>query len=393
MSLWDAKARKWIVGRRNWEEKLAAAFSEDDEVVWFHCASLGEFEQGRPVIEEVRRRFPEGKVLLTFFSPSGYEKRKDYSYVDFVSYLPLDTRRNAKKFLEIVSVQKAIFIKYEFWYYFLNEISKRSVPLYLASGNFRPQQIFFSWYGKWYLKVLGFFTHIFVQGSDSEVLLRKHGITEVSVAGDTRFDRVLAIAEKAKEIESVRQFVGKEKVLIAGSTWEKDEKIIKDLCSAHKNLKLILAPHEPTESNIERLRSWFPAHVLFSDLNNGREQEDSGKDVKVLIVNTIGHLSSLYKYGTIAYIGGGFGKGIHNILEASAAGLPVMFGQNYKRFREAVELNKAGGAFGIKDEEEAFMFMSKLMNEEAFYLQSSDISREYTKGRVGATKLILDQVF
>ncbi len=390
VSAWNSKAAKWIAGRKNWELELAGKFKEDDQVVWFHCASLGEFEQGRPIIEMVREQFPQYKILLTFFSPSGYEKRKNFAAADAVCYLPLDTRSNARKLLALVPVQKAIFIKYEFWYHFLHGLNRQGIPVYLASGHFSSSHLLFRWYAGWYRKFLKLFDHIFLQDPTSEELLRSHHIDRVSVAGDTRFDRVVAINGKGGAKDKVSRFVGNRSLIIAGSTWEKDEVIIRYAFEKVKGrCKWIIAPHEPSRQNIRRLQEFFPDHLLFSELDGA---ENVGP-ADVLIVDTIGHLSSLYRFASMAYIGGGFGKGIHNILEATAAGLPVLFGPNYYRFREAVELRNAGAAYVVEHPEDALFVIGELLNNSELLKERSQIALNYTISRTGATRKIVDFVF
>ncbi len=390
VSAWNSKAAKWIAGRKGWEKELAGAFSRDDRVVWFHCASLGEFEQGCPIIEMVREEYPQYRILLTFFSPSGFEKRKGYAAADVVCYLPLDTRSGVKRFLALVPVHAAIFIKYEFWYHFLRGLNRQGIPVYLASGHFNSSQLFFRWYGGWYRKFLKRFTHIFVQDSSSAELLERYGIDRVRVAGDTRFDRVTAINGNGSKKKQMGYFAGNLPVLIAGSTWERDEVIIRQSRSEMKEkIKWVIAPHEPSEQNIERLKQWFPDFLLFSEMLNGSMKQDAG----VLIVDTMGHLSSLYRYGFMAYIGGGFGRGIHNILEATAAGLPVMFGPNHERFREAVELKNDGAAYVVEHVEDMVIIISGFLSNEELLKERSQIALNYTVGRTGATGRIVDFVF
>ncbi|MEX0980849.1 MAG: glycosyltransferase N-terminal domain-containing protein [Bacteroidales bacterium] len=390
VSVWNSKAAKWIAGRRRWEKELTGKFSEGDQVVWFHCASLGEFEQGRPIIEMVREQFPKYKILLTFFSPSGYEKRKNFAAADAVCYLPLDTRSNARKFLAMVPVQKAIFIKYEFWYHFLHGLNRQGIPVYLASGHFSRSHLLFRWYAGWYRKFLQLFTHIFVQDPISEELLRSRNIDRVSVAGDTRFDRVVAINGKGEQREEVSRFVSGLPLVIAGSTWEKDEVIIRQVRDEFKGrCKWIIAPHEPSRQNVRRLQEYFPDHLLFSKLDRAENVNRSD----VLIVDTIGHLSSLYRFGSLSYIGGGFGKGIHNILEATAAGLPVLFGPNFQRFREAVEMQNAGAAYVVEHQEDALIIIGEFLNNSGLLKERSQIALNYTVSRTGATKKIVDFVF
>lgn len=389
VSIWNPKAAKWISGRKNWRRELQGVFTGKDRVIWFHCASLGEFEQGRSLIEKVRKKYPDRRLLLTFFSPSGYEKRKNYTEVDHVCYLPLDTRRNARDFLKMVPAEMVFFIKYEFWQHFLRRIHMEKISLYLASGNFQKRHLFFRFYGGWFRKVFNYFTHIFVQDSYSMELLNEHGINHVTVAGDTRFDRVAQISVKNGIKEEIMKFKSDKQIIIAGSTWEKDELLIR---AAYNNLKgrckWIIAPHEPSDKNLLRLKHSFPEHLLYTDLISG-----SDKTADVLIVNTIGHLSSLYKYGSIAYIGGGFGKGIHNILEATAAGLPVVIGPNFRRFREAVELQIAGAAYVVEQDSELTGKLRELLDNQALLKKCSQIAENYTFSNTGATDKIVDFVF
>ncbi len=389
-SVRNTKASKWVSGRKNWKKRLSGKFGSTDRVIWFHCASLGEFEQGRPVIEMIRERYPVYRIVLTFFSPSGFEKRKDFAAVDLVMYLPLDTKSNVKAFLELVPVQIAFFIKYEFWFHYLKELTDKKIPSYLVSGHFNSKQLFFRWYGGWYRSFLKRFTHIFVQDHRSVELLEKYGIYRVSVAGDTRFDRVAAIVGNGSWNKQMAQFLGDLPVLIAGSTWEKDEMIIRKVRSQLKEqLKLVIAPHEPTEQSIRRLQQWFPDNLLFSDLQNDTSMQGAG----VLIVDTMGHLSSLYRYGSMAYIGGGFGHGIHNILEATAAGMPVMFGPNYQRFREAVELKSDCAAYVVGHSGDLLAVIRGFIENKELLKERSQRALNYTFSRTGATSRIVDFVF
>ncbi|MCF8225824.1 MAG: 3-deoxy-D-manno-octulosonic acid transferase [Bacteroidales bacterium] len=386
---WNSKARKWIHGRQSWKEELQGIFKEDDRVIWVHCSSLGEFEQGRPIIEKLKERSSGSKVLITFFSPSGYEKRKNYAFADHVAYLPLDTRRNAENFLELVPVEKAIFIKYEFWFHFLFALHKQKIPLYLVSGIFRRSQLFFKWYAVWYRKLLYFFTHFFVQDEDSLNALGMLGLKNVTVSGDSRFDRVLKISSNVEKYPALEKYAGGRPVLIAGSTWMKDERLLKQVCdNVPVNLNFIIAPHEPTFKTIERLKRFFPNHLLLSEINGNPVSERT-----VIIVNTIGHLSSLYQYADIAYIGGGFSKGIHNILEAAAASMPVIFGPNYINFREANELVELGAAFPVQNAGDALTLVRKFLENADELRNKSKIARNYTEQHGGATNIILDHIF
>ncbi|MEZ5069486.1 MAG: glycosyltransferase N-terminal domain-containing protein [Bacteroidales bacterium] len=385
LALWNPKARLWVRGRRNWEEPLEKALGGRGPVLWYHCASLGEFEQGRPVLEAMKEACPDKAVLLTFFSPSGYEKRKDYPGADHVMYLPLDTRRNARRFFDRVQVDAAIFIKYEFWYHFLTSLHRRQIPTYLASGIFRPGQIFFRWYGGWYRGFLRSFTHIFVQNQESARLLESAGIRSVSVAGDTRFDRVKKAAETPYAHPGVEAFVKGHRVLVAGSTWEPDEALLEEVRGRlDPDLRWIIAPHELSAAHVKKLQSRFPGSVLFSGLAG-----DPPAGARVLIVDSIGQLSYLYRYGLLAYIGGGFGKGIHNILEAAVYGNPVVFGPAWEKFTEAREMLAIGAAFHIASTEEMLSTVHQQLEDSKLLKTSSDLARNYVLERLGATSRIV----
>jgi 3-deoxy-D-manno-octulosonic-acid transferase len=388
ISPWNPKAKLWLEGRRHWYAKLQGALGRDEKVIWFHCASLGEFEQGRPVIEGIRELLPGRKILLTFFSPSGYEKRKDYSGADYVMYLPLDTRKNAHKFLDLLSIEMAFFIKYEFWYHFLKQLRSKEVPVYLASGNFRSGQLFFRWYGSWYRRFLDLFTHIFVQNKDSETLLAGIAYHRVSVAGDTRFDRVHELKQTPFSHPALEDFGKDSPIIVAGSTWEKDEQLL-----AHAYNELgekvywIIAPHELSEGHIRSLQERFPGSVRYTEL---KEKVPNG--CRVILVDTIGKLSFLYRYGALAYLGGGFGKGIHNILEAATYGSPVIFGPEHAKFSEAIELSSLGGAFPIESETELLLTIRQQLENPKLLKTTSQIASNFVSERIGATSVILDKV-
>jgi 3-deoxy-D-manno-octulosonic-acid transferase len=387
-SLWNPKAKKWIRGRKGWYRDLKDAFGPDDEVIWFHCASLGEFEQGRPLMEEMSSRFPSQKILLTFFSPSGYEKRKSYEKADHVMYLPLDTPRNARLLSGALNLKVVVFIKYEFWYHILRQLSKRGTPLFLASGIFRSGQLFFQWYGKWYRKFLECFTHIFVQHEASMLLLKKIGIDRVSVAGDTRFDRVQQAAATPFHHPTLEQMTQGRNTIVAGSTWEPDEQLLEELfLQLPEEVCWIIAPHELSASHIARLQKRFPGSILFSALD-----EEIRPETRVVIIDSIGLLSYLYRLGTLAYLGGGFGKGIHNILEAATYGIPVIFGPNYHKFREAVELAHLQGGFPVQDGKELLSTVHQQLNDKELLKSSSEIAGNYVMERVGATLVIVNEV-
>lgn len=340
-ALFNPKAKQWVVGRKNLFVKLEEAVKGEENVVWFHSASLGEFEQGRPVIESFKEKYPQYKVMLTFFSPSGYEVRKNYEGADFIFYLPPDFARNAKRFMDIVQPKMAFFIKYEFWHHYLKELKKRNVPTYIFSTIFRPDQLFFKSYGGFHRKMLTAFTHLFVQNQESVDLLNNIGFTNATLTGDTRFDRVYTIATGSKTLPQVEGFSQGREVLIAGSTWPRDEEhIIKYLNETENSYKYIIAAHEVDEDHINNITSKIQkTWVRYTKAT--KEEIDAAE---VLVIDCIGVLSSLYRYGTVSYIGGGFGRGIHNTLEAATFGLPVIFGPNYHKFQEAKDLIEIGAS-------------------------------------------------
>jgi len=389
-ALFNPKARKWVEGRRNWRQQYQADMVGASGVLWVHAASLGEFEQGRPLIEAFRTRHPDWKIVLSFFSPSGYEIRKNYPYADLICYLPADTRRNARDFLDIIRPDAAIFVKYEFWGNYLHELKKRNTPTLLVSALFRPEQPFFQWYGAYWRDMLRCFTHFFVQNKDAENLLQSIGFHNITVAGDTRVDRVLTIAAQAPENELVAAFTaGQAPVLIAGSSWEADEKIYLPVLQEpeFQYLKLIIAPHDVAESNV--VRTYQSVKKDDSKITRySRADKKTSAAARVLLIDNIGLLNTLYRYGTIAYIGGGFGKGIHNTLEPAAFGLPVIFGPAYRKFEEARQLLELGGAFSVKSSAELADILRKLQ-EPDFYKQSSEAALGWLEQNKGATEKIL----
>ncbi len=387
-SPFNVKARRWLKGRRGMWKKLRKNIPSGSEVFWFHCSSLGEFEQGRPVIEEIRRRKPDCFILLTFFSPSGYELRKNYPGADLVSYLPLDTRFNAWRFINFVRPAAVYFIKYEFWYYFLRTLYKKKIPVFLVSAKFRDDQAFFKWYGTWYRKFLNYFRFFFVQDQASAELLATIGLKNTLVTGDTRFDRVYAIAERSYDYPKIEKFREGKKIIVAGSTWDRDEEILVSFINhSPENVRFILAPHEISSRKIYRLVEMIESPVVrFTD-----EEKSSFAAARVLLIDTIGHLSSVYKYGDIAYIGGGFGRGIHNILEAATYGLPVVFGPNYHKFLEAKEMLENEAAFPISDYSSLERIFSRLLDDGSFRATASAKAREYVISRIGSTRKIVDE--
>lgn len=394
-SLWNLKAKKWLEGRKNILRDLeisVAALTKDRHAgfIWMHCASLGEFEQGRPVLESLRNNYPGHKILLTFFSPSGYEVRKNYSGADLIFYLPIDSKKNATTFLKIVQPSLAIFVKYEFWFHYLHELKKQNIPTILISAIFHPHQSFFKWYGRLHRYMLSCFIQTFVQNIYSKELLLNigHGIN-VQVSGDTRFDRVSDICKQFNSVPAIENFVDRKKILVAGSTWREDEKLLQGLLISFPELKMIIAPHEIHASHIHELKNRFPTALLFSQLKN----EKSPATSNCLIIDNIGMLSSLYHYAHISYIGGGFNEsGIHNILEAAVYNKPIIFGPNYSKFKEATDLLKSGAAISVKDNKELEKVLENLLSNDDHYQHISTIAGDYVTENTGATKMIVNYI-
>lgn len=381
------KPRKMMKGHWVVYKLLRQQIEPGCKYIWFHAASLGEFEQGRPLIERIRDEYPEYKILLTFFSPSGYEVRKNYRGADVVCYLPFDKPRNVRKFLDIVSPCMAFFIKYEFWKNYLDELGSRGIPVYSVSSIFRRDQIFFKWYGGSYRNVLKNFDRLFVQNESSKRFLAKIGVNRVSVVGDTRFDRVLQIRREAKELPLVQKFKGDSLVIVAGSSWGPDEDLFLNYFNSHENVKLIIAPHVIDENHlVEIVGKLKRPYVRYT-----RADEQNVKQADCLIVDCFGLLSSIYRYGEIAYVGGGFGVGIHNTLEAAVYGIPVLFGPNYKKFMEAVQLIEAGGAFSINNYEELEDLFDRLMVSD-YRQNTGKMAGDYVLGNTGATDKILKEI-
>lgn len=387
------KARQMATGWRQVPQALSK-LSADKPTVWFHAASLGEFEQARPVLEAYRQRHPDHQVLVTFFSPSGYEVRKNYSQADAVCYLPMDTPGNVRRFLDAAHPDKVFFVKYEFWYNYLNALRQRGIDTYIFSAIFRPEQYFFKWYGGWFLRQIGLcFKHLFVQNEESLRLLKGHGISHCSQAGDTRFDRVHQIAQAAEPDAVVERFLQDHDgtVLVAGSTWPPDEQILAHVRDANDDWfpgKIILAPHVINEDHLKQIETLFPDSIRYSQLKQSSNQ--TTKQYQVLIIDNIGLLSKLYRYATVAYIGGGFGVGIHNILEAVAYGKPVVFGPNYHKFQEAHDIIARGGGWSIQGEYdmEEGGFMHLITHPEAL-MKASLACIEYMNRNLGSTDIIL----
>jgi len=383
-ALFSEKPRQWVRGRKNWPTRLQKGIEsiEEGPVIWVHCASLGEFEQGRPLIEWLKENQPSYKILLTFFSPSGYEIRKNYDQADLIFYLPLDTAANARQFIQMVQPHLAIFVKYEFWFHYLNTLQERRIPHVLISAIFRENHLFFKSYGGFFRSILRKFDHLFVQDEDSKVRLEAIGINQVLVAGDTRIDRVLAIAGQDRRFPLIDAFAAEQPVFVVGSSWSPDEAIL--IPFFNKKLptdwKVIIAPHEIKESSITALEEslTLPA-IRFSE---GNPENVSSK--KVLIIDNIGMLSALYRYGRLAYIGGGFGVGIHNTLEPIAFGLPVIFGPKYQKFAEAVTLARNGGTYAVETATEFEQIFERLCKEEQYH-NARKAARGYVEQNQGAT--------
>lgn len=386
----NPKAAQMVAGHKVVFDYLKENRKAGDRYLWFHAASLGEFEQGRPLIEEIRRSYPQYKIALTFFSPSGYEVRKNYAGADMICYLPLDTPANVNRFLDLLQPEKAFFIKYEFWANYLNALHKRHIPVYLFSAIFRPEQVFFKWYGNFFRRLLNVYDCIFVQDTPSANLLRNIGISQIETAGDTRFDRVGEICRQAKELPLIARFrEGAPFVMVAGSSWPKDEDILIDHFNRHPEMKLIIAAHEIHESHLADIIGKLKRpYVRYSELT-----EANAAQAHCLIIDCIGLLSSVYRYGDAAYIGGGFGVGIHNVLEAAVYGIPVLFGPNYGKFREARELIARKGAFSIENQEQYDSLTDRLMSDAAFCGESGKLAGSYVEANAGATRTILERVF
>lgn len=392
-SLFSKKVRMMWQGEHQAFRILKERVNPNDKYIWFHAASLGEFEQGRPLIEHIRKEHPEYKILLTFFSPSGYEVRKNYEGADICCYLPLDTIRNARRFLRLIRPAMAFFIKYEFWYNYLHILKHRGVPAYSVSSIFRPDQVFFQWYGRGYRKVLDCFTHFFVQNEESRELLRQIGIDRATVVGDTRFDRVLQIKEASKQLPLIEAFVGTAeqqptKVFVAGSSWEPDEDIFIKYFNEHKDWKLIIAPHVIGENHLKAIVSKLDRKVTRYSVAT----TESARQADCIIIDCFGLLSSIYHYGSVSYIGGGFGNGIHNVLEAAVWSVPVVFGPNNKHFQEAQGLLKVQGGYQIENYQEFAELMNRFDNNADFLAQSGKQAGLFVSSRAGATQKIIDNI-
>jgi 3-deoxy-D-manno-octulosonic-acid transferase len=389
-SLFHAKAREWVIGRRNWQIGLKTALAgKPGKRLWMHCASLGEFEQGRPVLEAWRRRNPEQVIVLTFFSPSGYKHQKAAGLADVVAYLPLDGPKASREFVDLLDPGCVLFVKYEFWHYYSMALFQRQIPLFCISAIFRPGQIFFRPYGSFFLRILKRYTCLFVQDEDSFRLLRSHGIADVLVTGDTRFDRVIQNAGRPFSHPVVEAFCHNRPVLVAGSTWPADEELLNKFTERFPDIALIIAPHEIGDERLDRLSSVFgPDTIRLSKVDAG----SMPTGIKVLIVDSIGMLSSLYRYGKYAYVGGGFGAGIHNTLEAAVYGVPVFFGPHYSKFREAVVMVDEGCAFSVDGVDSLASVLSDMEEDAEKHETVSRKAARFVEGQAGATDRIMDKI-
>ena len=390
-SLFSLQARQWWQGRRHLLDLLKEKCQGKQNIIWIHSASLGEFEQGKPLMERLRKDHPECSILLTFFSPSGYEIRKNEPLADVVTYLPADTLHNVRRFLDIVQPKAAIFIKYEYWFNYMDALYKRHIPFYYISAIYRPTQHFFKWYGGWFVRQLKKCTHFFVQNTISQQLLNSIGIHHVTIAGDTRFDRVYAIAQQDFTLDFALRFKGDSQLIVAGSTWEPDEQLLRQVFDAvHDRYKLILAPHMIDNEHIKIIKNIFSDYkvICYSEME-GQPLED----FEVLIIDTIGLLSKIYKYSDISYIGGAFGKGLHNILEAGVFGVPLFFGPKYSKFNEAVELVSRGGAFSVLTADEMTTRIQQFSAQPEQYRAVCDICRQFVEENLGAVDKIMAEQF
>ena len=387
-ALFDSKLGLFLNGRNETFKLLEKNISKTDIVFWVHAASLGEFEQGRPIIEKFKKSNPTVKIVLTFFSPSGYEVRKNYDQADVVCYLPIDSKRNVKKFLDIIHPSHAVFVKYEFWPNLLNELKRRNISTILISGIFRKEQAFFNWYGQFMKKALTAFSYFFVQDQNSEDLLKSIGFNNVKACGDTRFDRVLEITQQDNSLDFIHKFVGDKHVLVAGSTWKEDEELLVEYINtkSDKQEKFIIAPHNIVGHEIETLKQSISKKVvLFSEMENKDLNE-----FDVFIADTIGILTKIYSYAHVAYVGGGYTKsGVHNVLEPASYGVPVLIGPNFRKFNEAKQLVANGGCLVVDTQEKLCLTLQEFVRDEARLKEVSDISYNYVKSKTGATDQIL----
>lgn len=387
----NPKAKKWLTGRKDIFATINSQLpTPDSRLVWMHCASLGEFEQGRPLLEELKMQYPQQKIVLTFFSPSGYEVMKDYKGADHIFYLPMDSVENATKFLDTVNPALVLWVKYEYWFYYLTEIKQRNIPTILVSGIFRKDQPFFKWYGAIWKQMLDSFTHFFVQNDESKQLLATLGFTKnVTINGDTRFDRVLEIAANFTPVDGIAGFCGDAPVIVAGSTWEEDEIELLHFVNVNKHVKFIIAPHEIDKSNLKDVKEEFPDSIFYSEL-----EDKQLSTANVLIIDNIGMLSRLYKYATITYVGGGYGAdGVHNVLEAAVYGKPVVFGPVYEKYYEAIGLVSSGGAISIDGGPVKLeTVLNGLLQDETERKKRGEAAEQFVLDNAGASKKIMQYI-
>lgn len=386
ISPFHAKAKLWVDGRQDILNRIEQTVEKGHKYIWFHFASLGEFEQGRSVLERIKKSFPQEKIVLTFFSPSGYEIRKNTALADYVFYLPQDTALNARRFIEIIQPKFVVFTKYEYWYHYFKELNKRGIRLLMISAIFREDQIFFKPYGGFFKKILQNVSYYFAQNTDSVHMLKWIGITQAGLAGDTRFDRVVELPLQHKSIANVERFVGHSKVLVAGSTWAPDEELLAKLSTQYPQWKFIIAPHEIQTTHIAEIQDKFPNALLFSKFDSYTEQDIQRQ--QVLVIDNIGMLSSLYYYGDVAYIGGGFGVGIHNTLEAATYGIPVIFGPKYEKYKEAVDLVTLMAGFSIYNQIELDQLFAELQID-LKRIECGNAAKRYVQQNAGATQIIM----
>lgn len=386
LALFNAKARLLVNGRKDLLKHIEQTVEQGQKYIWFHFASLGEFEQGRSVMEQIKQRHPLEKIIVTFFSPSGYEIRKNTPLADYVFYLPADTAKNARKFLDIIDPKFAVFTKYEYWYHYFNELNKRKIRLLMISAIFREEQVFFKQYGGFFRSILKKVSYFFTQNTDSVNMLKWIGITNAGLAGDTRFDRVVELPKQHQEISEAARFSQNHETIVAGSTWPADEEILKVLLENNKSLKAIIAPHEIHAEHIDSIKKLFPKALLFSKFSTYTDEQITSS--QVLVIDNIGMLSALYYYGRMAYIGGGFGAGIHNTLEAATYGMPVIFGPKYEKFQEAIDLLELGAGFSVSSENDLNEIYTALQNSEK-HLMASRAAKNYVQQRSGATQIIM----
>lgn len=397
LGFYNEKARQWVNGRKDVFLKLTKAFEHNDSpVIWMHCASLGEFEQGRPILEALKETYPNHKILLSFFSPSGYEVRKNYAGADYITYLPIDSAHNAKDFFKIVQPSLILFVKYEFWYHYAAQAAKKNIPLVLVSGIFREGQSFFKWYGNFYRSILKNFSYFFVQDNVSAHLLNGIGFTDtVAISGDTRFDRVITIASQFEPIPIIEKFCANHTTIVAGSTWTEDDEELDHFINSNPSIKCIVAPHNINEDRLKECLHLYHRSMLFSDYEYAiKNKLRIPENLQVLIVNNIGMLTQLYHYATVCMVGGGFGgDGVHNVLEAAVYGKPVVIGPVFEKYIEAVELVENGGCISVEDALEMEQVFNRLLDtNDSLYLNAATAAKSFVYNHAGATKIVMHHI-